>query len=329
MTLRRPSEQDNSSSNFVHDTGAVHRLDETIADQAVALTSVLEPSIVSAMSVDIEDYYQVSAFDPYINRDDWSRYPSRVDINTFRILDTFAVHDMKATFFVLGCVAARHPEIVKRIVAEGHELACHGWNHQRVTNLVPQEFQADICRAKDLLEHISGVAVNGYRAPSYSIIDRTLWAHDVLYEAGFLYSSSIAPIKHDHYGIPDAPRFAYKVQKDGLIEIPITTVSYRSKNYPCGGGGWFRLYPYMLSRKALQAVIEKDLQPCVFYFHPWEIDPEQPRIKGLDAKSHFRHYVGLSGMEGKLTRLFQDFRWGRMGDIYLPQSESMKVGLSA
>ena len=220
----------------------------------------------------------------------------------------------------MGCVAERHPDIVKRIVSEGHEIASHGWLHHRITDQTPLEFRRDICKTKDFLEQLSGTAVTGYRAPSYSITEKSLWAHDILFEEGYVYSSSIAPIKHDHYGIPDGARFAYLVEKDGLIEIPISTYNYKDKNYPCGGGGWFRMFPYWLSRKALRSVVSTDKQPCLFYFHPWEIDPDQPRIKGLDAKTRFRHYVRLSAMEGKIARLLEDFTWGRMDEIYYTAS---------
>ncbi len=283
--------------------------------------------IVNAMTVDVEDYYQVSAFEPYIDRSTWKSFPDRVGDMTNRILDLFAEKQTQATFFTLGYVAEAHKDIVRRIVSEGHELASHGWYHHRVTDQTPEEFTVDVSRSKKVLEDISGVEVTGYRAPSYSITDKSLWAHDVLSEAGFRYSSSIAPIRHDHYGIPTAPRFAFKVNQAGLIEVPISTVNIRGSNYPCGGGGWFRLYPYQLSKLAVAHVNEQESRSCVFYFHPWEIDPDQPRIKGVNLKTRFRHYINLSSMESKIGSLLDDFSWGRMDDIYLQNTSSLPTKL--
>ncbi len=231
MQLQRHTAQD-SNYKFVRNGIKECPQSLTKSDDAVVHSSAIDSRIVSGMSVDVEDYYQVSAFDPYIKRADWHRYPSRVESNVYRILDSMAARDVKATFFTLGCVAEKHPEVVRRIVAEGHELASHGWHHRRVTSQTPEEFSMDIKLSKALLEDISGVRVTGFRAPSYSITKKSLWAHELLAEAGYLYSSSIVPITHDHYGIPDAPRFAFKTGENGFIEIPISTVKINGMNYP-------------------------------------------------------------------------------------------------
>ena len=274
------------------------------------------------MSVDVEDYFQVSAFENTISSKDWDRLPCRVEANTNRILDLFAEHDVKATFFMLGWVAERYPGLVRRIVDSGHELASHGYKHTRVTRQTPEVFSEDIAKTKGLLEDIAGCEVLGYRAASYSIVNKTLWAHDLLQEAGYRYSSSIYPIHHDLYGIPDAPRFSYWHKEEGLLEIPITTVSLFRHNFPCGGGGYFRLLPYRTSRWAMKHVNETEGQSCVFYFHPWEIDPEQPRQQGISRKTRFRHYLNLERMKDRVERLLTDFNWGRMDYIFLPDRES-------
>lgn len=274
--------------------------------------------IVNAMTVDVEDYFQVSAFEKNIDRQQWDSMPCRVENNTNKILDLFSNSNTRATFFTLGWVAERYPSLVKRIVDEGHELASHGYYHIRVTQQTPIEFREDIVRTKGLLEDISGVEVKGYRAASYSIGAENLWAHDELFDAGYLYSSSIYPVKHDLYGMPEAPRFAFYPKGDkGLLEIPITTIKVLNNNRPCGGGGFFRLYPYVISRWALRHVNMKEQQPGIFYFHPWEIDPDQPRVPGIRLKSRIRHYLNLGRMEGRLQALLSDFEWGRMDDIFL------------
>jgi len=278
--------------------------------------------IVNAMSVDVEDYFQVSAFEKTINSKDWDRLPCRVEGNTNRILELFARHDVKATFFMLGWVAERYPGLVRRIVDAGHELASHGYMHTRVTMQTPEAFCEDVTRTKVLLEDIAGCEVLGYRAASYSIVNRTLWAHDLLQEAGYRYSSSIYPIHHDLYGIPDAPRFSYWHRDEGLLEIPITTVSLLRHNLPCGGGGYFRLLPYRVSRWAMKHVNKTDGQPCVFYFHPWEIDPDQPRQQGISWKTRFRHYLNLERMKDRLDDLLTDFNWGRMDHVFLRDRRS-------
>jgi len=279
--------------------------------------------MMNAMTVDVEDYFQVSAFEPYISREQWDSLPHRVHVNTNKILDIFAQHNVQATFFVLGWVAQRFPELLKRIVNEGHELASHGFSHIRVTQQTRDEFQEDVVRTKQLLEDITGVRVRGYRAASYSITKDNLWALEVLDRAGHDYSSSIYPIKHDLYGIPGAPRFPYHpVAGIQLLELPITTLEMFGRRLPCGGGGFFRLYPYVFSRWALKQVNHKDKQPGMFYFHPWELDPDQPRPSGLGAKAKFRHYLNLHRMERRLTRLLDDFSWGRMDHIFMPAASN-------
>lgn len=279
-------------------------------------------SIINAMSVDVEDYFQVSAFEPYVEKGKWNTLPCRVEGNVERILDLFSSHQVRGTFFTLGWVAERYPGIVRKIVDNGHELASHGWEHRRVSTQSPSEFREDITRTRKLLEDVGGTVVKGYRAASYSIGSEQSWAWQELAEAGYLYSSSIVPIKHDHYGIPGAPRFAFETAANGLLEIPITTVSVAGRNLNCGGGGWFRLFPYAFSRWALSSVNTNENKPGIFYFHPWEIDPDQPKMQGLSAKTSFRHYLNLKRTYGRLERLLADFRWGRMDEIFLPKEVS-------
>jgi polysaccharide deacetylase family protein (PEP-CTERM system associated) len=285
--------------------------------------------VMNAMTVDVEDYFQVSAFEQAVNRKDWDRMQCRVEGNTHRILDLFAENNVKATFFMLGWVAERYPGLVRRIVDDGHELASHGYSHVRVTQQQPREFSEDVVKTKALLEDIAGSEVFGYRAASYSIVAKTLWAHDLLQEAGYRYSSSIYPIRHDLYGIPDAPRFAFRHRDHGLLEIPITTVLMFKVNLPCGGGGYFRLLPYRISRWAMNHVINKEHQPCVFYFHPWEIDPEQPKQAGINRKTRFRHYLNLGRMESRVRRLLEDFNWDRMDRIYLGADNKQHESVSS
>ena len=274
--------------------------------------------IKNAMTCDVEDYFQVSAFAPYIDRDSWPSRECRVEANMERILAIYERHGVKATFFTLGWIAERYPAMVRRIVAAGHELASHGYSHLRASDQDRAQFDNDIRSSKALLEDIGGQAVLGYRAPSFSIGHRNLWALEALQEAGYRYSSSIYPIAHDHYGMPDAPRFAfYPHGPDGLLEVPVTTVNMLGRNLPAGGGGYFRLLPYALSRWMMQKVNREDRQPALFYFHPWELDPGQPRPQGLDARSRFRHYVNIERMEGRLEQLARDFAWDRMDRIFL------------
>ncbi|MDE2399172.1 MAG: DUF3473 domain-containing protein [Burkholderiales bacterium] len=277
---------------------------------------MLAPAITNALTIDVEDYFQVSAFAPYIRRDDWERRECRVERNVQRILGLLADADTRATFFTLGWIAERYPQLVRAIVDGGHELASHGYGHERASDLDEAAFRADVGRAKALLEDIAGRPVLGYRAPSFSIGSANLWAFDVLARAGYRYSSSIYPIRHDHYGMPDAPRFAHAVRA-GLLEVPVTTLRLAGRNLPSSGGGYFRLLPYPLSRWMIRQVNGQDRQAAIFYFHPWEIDPGQPRIPGIDARTRFRHYVNIDRMDARLQRLLADFRWGRMDDIFL------------
>lgn len=282
-------------------------------------------AIKNALTIDVEDYFQVSAFAPHIPRSDWVNRECRVEGNLDRILQLLDDADTKATFFTLGWIGERYPGVVKRIVEGGHELASHGYGHERAHDQTADAFFADIQLAKLLLEDLSGVEVRGYRAPSFSISTQNLWAFDCLERAGYQYSSSIYPIRHDHYGMPDAPRFAHRV--GGLLEVPATTVRAWQRNWPASGGGYFRLMPYALSRWLLKSVNEGDSQPVVFYFHPWEIDADQPRVPGIGLKTRFRHYVNLDRTEGRLRRLLADFHWGRMDDVY--SSEILPIGPSA
>jgi polysaccharide deacetylase family protein (PEP-CTERM system associated) len=273
-------------------------------------------AMANALTVDVEDYFQVSALSPHIARTDWERIPGRVERNVDTILALFAEARVRATFFTLGWVAERHPALVHRIVAEGHELASHGYGHLRIHEQTEAEFAQDIRRAKALLEDIGGVEVKGYRAPSFSIGKRTLWAFDRIAQAGYRYSSSVYPVRHDLYGMPDAPRFSYR-PRAGLLEIPVTTAVVLGRNLPAGGGGYFRLLPYAVSRALIRRVNEMDRRPAVFYFHPWEIDPAQPRVAGTSVKTRFRHYVNLRRTEPRLRRLLRDFRWCTMDEAFL------------
>ena len=273
------------------------------------------PALTNALSVDVEDYFQVSALAPLIDRASWTQRECRVVRNVERLLDLFAERGAHATFFTLGWVAERYPALVRRIVADGHELASHGYAHLRASEQSRDEFGQDVRRAKSLLEDLSGSRVQGYRAPSFSIGESNPWAFDVLLDAGYRYSSSVYPMRHDHYGSPDSPRFAYDV-RPGLREIPLTTTRLLGRNLPAGGGGYFRLAPYRLSRWAIRRVNTIDQQPAIFYMHPWEIDPGQPRIAGTGLKTRFRHYVNLDKTESRLDRLLLDFRWGRVDEVF-------------
>jgi len=273
-------------------------------------------TITNAMTVDVEDYFQVSAFAPHIDRASWDSRECRVERNVGRILEMLAAQDSKATFFTLGWIAQRYPALVRSIVDAGHELASHGYGHERASDLTEAAFLEDVQSAKRLLEDIAGVEVKGYRAPSFSIGEANLWAFDCLLRAGYRYSSSVYPIRHDHYGMPDSPRHAYEV-RPGLLEVPITTLRMLNRNFPSSGGGYFRLLPYQLSRWMLSRVNTTEGQSGIFYFHPWEIDTRQPRIAGIGSKTRFRHYVNIGRMERRLQQLLKDFRWGRMDQIFL------------
>jgi polysaccharide deacetylase family protein (PEP-CTERM system associated) len=273
-------------------------------------------SVVNALSIDVEDYFQVSAFASRIRECDWEHLPCRVERNVDRILDLLAFADAKATFFTLGWIAERYPALVRRIVDSGHELASHGFAHGRASEQRRDAFLADIRLAKAVLEDVGGRDVVGYRAPSFSVGPANAWAFDCIAEAGYRYSSSLYPIRHDHYGVPDAPRFAHETAP-GLLEVPVATVRMLDANWPAGGGGYFRLLPYAVSRWSLRRINEVDGKPAMFYFHPWEIDPEQPRVDGIGAKARFRHYVNLGRMEPRLKRLLADFRWDRADRVFL------------
>jgi polysaccharide deacetylase family protein (PEP-CTERM system associated) len=276
----------------------------------------------AAMTIDVEDYFQVEAFFNVIDRGSWDNFECRVERNVDIILHLLEEANIKATFFTLGWVASRFPALIRRIVTQGHELASHGSDHRRADTHGRADFLIDIMKAKHLLEDLSGCEVKGYRAPSFSISTANLWALDQIVLAGYRYSSSIYPVTHDNYGIPDAPRFAFHPFADQpFVEIPVTSIRWGSRNWPCGGGGYFRLLPYALNVAALRHVNRHEAMPCVFYFHPWEIDIDQPRIAGASIKSRFRHYLNLGRMQPRLRRLMQDFSWGRMDEIFLPESQ--------
>jgi polysaccharide deacetylase family protein (PEP-CTERM system associated) len=272
---------------------------------------------VNAMSVDVEDYFQVQAFANSISRADWATLPCRVERNVDRLLTLFSEAGIKATFFTLGWIAERYPDLVRRIVQQGHELASHGWDHTRADSQDAEAFRADIRKTKQFLEDLGGVSITGYRAATFSIGPKNPWAFDVLAEEGYVYSSSLYPIKHDLYGDTGASRVPFHPGGGKLLEVPMTTVQWFGRNFPCSGGGYFRLLPYALSRFNMRRVNAHDRQPCIFYFHPWEIDPEQPVQRGIDAKTRFRHYTNLSRMEGRLKRLLADFAWDRMDRVFL------------
>jgi polysaccharide deacetylase family protein (PEP-CTERM system associated) len=272
---------------------------------------------LNAMTVDVEDYFQVEAFFRHIHRADWDRLECRVEANVDRILQLFSDHQVKGTFFTLGWVAKRYPDMVRRIVADGHELASHGVAHIRADQQSRAQFADDVRTAKHILEDTGGAAVLGYRATSFSITRKNLWALSALEEAGYCYSSSTHPIKHDLYGIPEQPRFAFYPFADSrFVEIPVTTVRRFGRNWPAGGGGYFRLFPYPLFKHNLQTVRREDRKPFTFYFHPWEIDPEQPKVAGTSFKTRFRHYLNLGRTYGRLEKLLQDFRWSSIASVY-------------
>lgn len=272
--------------------------------------------VLNGLSVDVEDWFQVGAFETVIDRSDWDGLDCRVERNCQQILALFADAGVKGTFFTLGWIAERYPALMRRIAAAGHEIASHGWDHARVFTLGREAFAADIERARKVLEDTTGQRVTGYRAPSFSIDARTPWAHEVLAEQGYAYSSSVAPIVHDHYGWREAPRFAFRpVEGADLIEIPVTTAEVAGRRMAAGGGGFFRLLPYAVSRWAIRQVNEREGRPAAFYFHPWEIDPDQPRPAVAPLKSRLRHYTNLDVMAAKLSRLVREFRWGRMDEI--------------
>lgn len=270
----------------------------------------------NALSVDVEDWFQVGAFETVISRDDWDFLECRVERNTDAVLQLFADAGATATFFTLGWVGERYPLLMRRIADAGHEIASHGYGHDRVFALTPEQFAADLKKTRKILEDASGQAVLGYRAPSFSINQRTPWAHKILAELGYTYSSSVAPIKHDHYGWVEAPRFAFHpVKGSSFLEIPVTTVELGSIRLAAGGGGFFRILPYAFSHWAINKVNRHDGRPAIIYFHPWEIDPGQPRVANAPLRSKLRHYTRLDDMAEKLRRLAGDFRWERLDAV--------------
>ena len=275
------------------------------------------PGIRNALTVDVEDYFQVEAFAQVVPRASWPGFASRVEANTDRLLALLAQYGTAGTFFTLGWVAERYPAMVRRIVAAGHELASHGFGHERVDRQTRQAFHADVDRARKLLEDVGGVRVAGYRAPTFSIGAATPWAAEVLAETGHRYSSSIYPVRHDLYGSPDAPRFPYRPHAR-LWELPMTTIQLRGRNIPCSGGGFFRLLPYELFQLGLRRFNRAEARPGLFYIHPWEIDPGQPVIRQAPLRARLRHRVNLGRTEGRLHRLLRDFAWGRVDEVFAP-----------
>lgn len=270
---------------------------------------------ISALTVDVEDYFHVAAFENNIKSSDWHKMPVRVERNTYRLLELFEQKQAQATFFLLGWVAERYPQLVRAIHAAGHEVASHGYNHTKATLQSRAEFATDIRDTKKLLEDIIGADVYGYRAPSFSIDKTNEWAFAELKQAGYLYSSSTYPVKHDLYGTPDWPQQPY-MRPEGIWECPMPILNLAGKQLPVAGGGYFRLLPYWLSKRLINRYLLNSASPYMFYFHPWEIDPEQPRIKDASAKSKFRHYVNLGKMEAKLTALLQDYQWNTVKQVF-------------
>ena len=292
---------------------------------AIGSFAAADNKVVNGLSVDVEDWFQVGAFEKTIARDAWDSLECRVEANCDRVLALFDAAGVKATFFTLGWVAKRYPDVMRRIVAQGHELASHGWDHARVFTLDPASFAEDLRRSRGMLEDIAGQAVSGYRAPSFSIDASNPWAHEVLAGEGYAYSSSVAPIVHDHYGWREAPRFAFRpVAGSPLVEIPVTTAEFAGRRIAAGGGGFFRVLPYALTRWAIRQV-NAGGHPAAFYFHPWEIDPGQPRVAQAPLRSRLRHYTNLGGMEAKLRRLADEFAWGRMDALAAREAARQSV----
>ena len=281
--------------------------------------------ILNAITVDVEDYYQVSAFANTVGRDEWDSYESRVSANTRRLLDLFDRYETKGTFFVLGCVAEREPGLVREIAGRGHEIACHGYSHRLIYDQTPEVFRSETQRAKNLLEDLAQVPVNGYRAASYSITERSLWALDILCELGFVYDSSIFPVRHDRYGVPGGERFPYLQESPKgrrIVEFPLSTWEIPGYRLPVAGGGYFRLFPYALTRTAFRTINNREQQPFIFYLHPWEVDPDQPRLEG-SWFSKFRHYNNLDKCYGRLETLLKDFRFTTAEAVLRQQSDVM------
>jgi polysaccharide deacetylase family protein (PEP-CTERM system associated) len=278
----------------------------------------------NGLSVDVEEWFQVGAFERVIAKADWDGLDSRVAYNTGKVLDLFGETGVKATFFTLGWVAERNPALIRRIAEEGHEVASHGWDHDRVFTMTADAFRADLERARTALEDASGQRVTGYRAPSFSIDQRTPWAHQVLAEEGYAYSSSVAPLVHDHYGWADAPKYAYRpVAGSDLIELPITLADVAGRKITTGGG-FFRLFPAAITDRAVARANRDEQRPAVFYFHPWEVDPDQPRVARAPLKSRLRHYSRLGAMAGKLRGLVKRHDWGRVDAVVAIEAERLQ-----
>lgn len=304
-------------------TKALRQLPGEWLEQAPTVWPVEETSrqrmrcaFANAMTIDVEDYFQVEAFASTIDRSDWESLPGRVERNTERLLEILAESGVEATFFILGWVAERHPQLVRGVVAQGHEVASHGFCHLRVDRQTPEEFRDDVRRSKRVLEDLGGVPVRGYRAPTFSIGGGSKWAHAILAEEGYSYSSSVYPVKHDLYGTPEAPRTPFSPVA-GMLEIPLTSVRMLGVDMPVSGGGYFRLLPYQVTRGLLHYARRVNHSPAVFYLHPWEIDPEQPRQQSAPWKSRFRHYLNLDRTERRLRRLLRNFTWTRMDRLFL------------
>ena len=290
---------------------------------------MIKPRPINGLSVDVEDWFQVGAFEGVIDRGSWDGLSGRVERNCDAILEMFDEADVKATFFTLGWVAQRQPALLRRIAEAGHELASHGWDHARVHTMDRASFAADLDRSRKAIEDASGAQVTGYRAPSFSIDQRTPWAYMALAEQGFTYSSSVAPITHDHYGWREAPRFAFRpLPWSDLLEIPVTTAEFAGRRLAAGGGGFFRVLPYAFSRWAIRQVNNREGRPAVFYFHPWEIDPQQPRVTAASLRSKLRHYTNLDVMADKLRQLVMEFEWGRM-DVLAAREAARATELAA
>ena len=273
------------------------------------MVEVMNAAPVNYLTIDVEDYFQVAAFEKVIQPANWDSYASRVERNTCKILDLLDANAVKGTFFIVGWTAERYPDMVREIAARGHGIGCHSYRHQKIYNLTPEEFRQDTQKAKDILEEITGLPITGYRAPTYSITKKSLWALDILEELGFKWDSSIFPVLHDNYGIPDAPRFEYKLPEHNLKEYPISTVLFFGRKVPVAGGGYFRIFPYWFTKAALSKINSQENKPFIFYLHPWEVDPDQPRVGDAGWKSRFRHYRNLDKTEDRLKCLLQDFQF--------------------
>lgn len=278
----------------------------------------------NAFTVDVEDYFQVAAFTDVISTSEWPQLESRVERNIDLLLQLLDDTKTSGTFFTLGWIAERHPKMIRRIAQAGHEIASHGYAHAKANGQNPAELREDVSRSRKILEDVAGVNVIGYRAPSFSIDESNLWVHEVLQDCGYEYSSSVYPIQHDHYGMPDAPRFAYKTNC-GLTEIPATSVRIGKRNFPASGGGFFRLLPYSMSKWAIERVNNRDDESAVFYCHPWEFDPSQPRITEARLSSQFRHYVNIAKTSARVRSLLKDFQWDRMDKVFKTVLEDAKV----